>query len=1299
MATRAGLLAGAAAFFVVLLALEAPAPARANHIVPPSFTEGLFHSRVDEVPTAVHSDASGRLYIGGEDDTIFILETNSTHPIWHRVPYRFNDPIRALYFHEPTNTLFIGTESSNVQYTGERSFLLDTTDIGYFAAYDVTTRTLRAIRDPRCTAAQSNQQEVGVDDDVFALAFCNGLLYLGGKFSSGCYSSMAIPLNRVAAFNITSGSFVVLDDGLGGNGPGVDSDVTSLACNADTTLYGGRGVWVGGKFSNAGGVASRGLVLWNGTTWVRPHDPSGGQGSAGGLDDDVMAVSTHPRHKGVWAGGMYSTCGGKSCNMIGFFDTSNRTALNDGSAGTATAVYGVWRTVKDTGGNSGLDNGGNDQVNSIAYSAALDAVFLGGKFQETSGGDDAYYFIRVDLANFTFVEMLFSGNTVDDDVYAVHAIEHGPYAGTVAAVGNFYDPFDAYFIYVDGADAVHPGSYNVVGGVKGVAVYALVTSPSTGFVYVGGDFSLVGTSTVSHFAAWTGTQWRGYSGGLDGIVRCLTLDPDNPDLIWLGGDFQTVVQGNTYFGKVATFNTATNSFANPILDVSGGRWFVDGSVYAVVPVGTKVYVGGSFNSVTQMSLINPHTNIDAFNIFVYDSTTQIASPLLDLSTSPKGVARNGVNAAVHSILMLPATMGGGLLLGGEFDAAAVTPLSEVAVWDGSVWDSTTGSGQNRSLPRTVPGQIRLESDTRVHEIAGDGVLVTGFWRNVHNSDGSFAANTIAVWNITTQRWGPKVWPDGVVGIRPDGIFSYVRRADGTTLVSASRYGCVSGTGKCFGKVSSMAANGVVTTSGLGVGTTYSVDAYNLVRFTAHPTNASLTYLTGYFSQITRGGSNFAAASCIAVWDGVALRPHSAATIALYDKPPQLSWSPAGVMYMLGDFTDINTNTRLAGIARWTGSAWAELVDAGSNVLPLSVTSSFGNGVHGMLWSGTSAYIFGVFYSASVSNIVIWDSTTSRWSPMRNSDGTGLPGANEVINTACFFNGVLYLGGAFSVLGTVTTPGGIGRWTGTRFEAVGSGLVDAQDSDQSWVNFLHVIGTSLWAVGNVLGTPSISARGIAHYNIATGTYSGIDASGSLVRSATGSGADGVGGGRETLSRPRLRNTNNLTVVHSLTLLNASTVVVGGDFASGPAGAPSLRNVALLQGTGGATFKWLQMPGGGLDGTVRSVSASNETASGTNGTLLVAGGDFSASTAGTPRVLNKIASWTAAAGVWSPLTDGNPTHSATLGASGGIVKAVTTTGDRERVYVGGTFDSLAGIPSTRFGEWMVHPTPSSSPSSSP
>jgi len=119
------------------------------------------------------------------------------------------------------------------------------------------------------------------------------------------------------------------------------------------------------------------------------------------------------------------------------------------------------------------------------------------------------------------------------------------------------------------------------------AVYALART-STGELYVGGAFRVVGNTAASRIAKWDGTNWSSLGAGLNDTVQALTLN--NSGSLYVAGNF----------------TTAGGSAANHIAKWNGSNWQALGTGVQGAPASTAVvrslfmdgtgtlYAGGSF---------------------------------------------------------------------------------------------------------------------------------------------------------------------------------------------------------------------------------------------------------------------------------------------------------------------------------------------------------------------------------------------------------------------------------------------------------------------------------------------------------------------------------------------------------------------------------------------------------------------------------------------------------------------------------------------------------------------------------
>jgi hypothetical protein len=117
-----------------------------------------------------------------------------------------------------------------------------------------------------------------------------------------------------------------------------------------------------------------------------------------------------------------------------------------------------------------------------------------------------------------------------------------------------------------------------------------------GSLIAGGEFTLAGTTTVSHIARWDGTQWRAMGTGLNAQVRTMAVWDDGfGPALYVGGDF----------------TEAGDAPANHLARWTGTRWEsvldgLDGSVYSMAVFQNELYIGGYFDGNTSGRVHSPY---------------------------------------------------------------------------------------------------------------------------------------------------------------------------------------------------------------------------------------------------------------------------------------------------------------------------------------------------------------------------------------------------------------------------------------------------------------------------------------------------------------------------------------------------------------------------------------------------------------------------------------------------------------------------------------------------------------------
>ncbi|MGD1018382.1 MAG: PKD domain-containing protein [Verrucomicrobiia bacterium] len=201
----------------------------------------------------------------------------------------------------------------------------------------------------------------GLDADALAMAVSGTNLYVGGYFATAGTTNDVV--NGIALWNGSSWS--ALGSGVAGLYGGY---VDALAVNG-TNLY------VGGVFTNAGGVAANNIAVWNGSSWSAL-----GSGVSGYVD--ALAVNG----TNLYVGGSFTNAGGVAANNIAVWNGSSWSALGSGVAG----LYGgyvdalaVSSTNLYVGGY--FTNAGGVAVNNIAVWNGSSWSALGGGVYDDEG--------------------------------------------------------------------------------------------------------------------------------------------------------------------------------------------------------------------------------------------------------------------------------------------------------------------------------------------------------------------------------------------------------------------------------------------------------------------------------------------------------------------------------------------------------------------------------------------------------------------------------------------------------------------------------------------------------------------------------------------------------------------------------------------------------------------------------------------------------------------------------------------------------------------------------------------------
>jgi hypothetical protein len=357
-------------------------------------------------------------------------------------------------------------------------------------------------------------------------------------------------VNRVARFVTTTQTWISLGSGVPN---GVNGPVNAVAVS-------GRDVFVGGIFTQAGGVAANYVARFDTTTqsWT-----SLGSGVANGVSAPVHALAVSGSD--LFVGGTFSLAGGATARQVARFNTATQSWISLGS---------------------GAANGVNGSVYAIAVSGS--DLFVGGNLTQ-AGGAAANRVARFDSATQTWAS-LGSGatNGVSNIVYALAMSGSDLYVGGsfTQAGGTAANRVARFDITTQSWSSLGSGTANGVNST----VYALAVSG--GDVYVGGLFGRAGgpfSNSVARFDTTTQT-WANLGDGTgNGVLgQAFALAISGSDL-YAGGLFSQA--GGATANNVARFDTNTQSWARL---GSGAADGVNSKVSALTVFGSEVYATGIF---------------------------------------------------------------------------------------------------------------------------------------------------------------------------------------------------------------------------------------------------------------------------------------------------------------------------------------------------------------------------------------------------------------------------------------------------------------------------------------------------------------------------------------------------------------------------------------------------------------------------------------------------------------------------------------------------------------------------------
>ncbi|NVO03323.1 MAG: T9SS type A sorting domain-containing protein [Bacteroidetes bacterium] len=469
----------------------------------------------------------------------------------------------------------------------------------------------------------------GTDANVNALAIIGTNLYVGGSF----LNAGGISAPRIAMWSMSTLTW-----------SGLLTGVTSASSSVQALAVSGTNLYVGGKFTQVGGIGASNVAMWNGTAF---------SALGTGVLNTGVVKSLAVSGTSLYVGGNFATAGGVTVNNIAKWSGSAWTAL---STGTNNWVYAL--TVSGTnlyaGGQFTLAGGiANTSyiakwsgtawsalgtgLNGPAYAieSTPTAVYVGGFFT-TAGGITVNRIAKWDLSAWSAY-----GSGLNNNVLALE------FSGSLYAGGSFTDAGgDLNADYL-----TYWGNSNWMSLPYGInATVSCVTVDGTD-IYVGGSFlDAGGNVNADYVSKWDGSNWIALGSGFNGNVSAIKVVAG---MVYVGGSF-TDGGGNANADRIAKWNGTT------WVALSTG---LNASVSALETDGTNLFVGGSFT--TAGGVVN-------------------ANYIAKWTGSSWAAVGTGLSNYVYSLKYYNGT----LYAGGQFINAGGDPNADnIAKWNGTTWSS------------------------------------------------------------------------------------------------------------------------------------------------------------------------------------------------------------------------------------------------------------------------------------------------------------------------------------------------------------------------------------------------------------------------------------------------------------------------------------------------------------------------------------------------------------------------------------------------------------------------------------
>lgn len=395
----------------------------------------------------------------------------------------------------------------------------------------------------------------------------------------------------------------------------------------------------------------------------------------------------------------------------------------------------------------------------------------------------------------------------------------------------------------------------------------------------------------------------------------------------------------------------------------------------------------------------------------------------------------GIAGVVQSLAVLP---NGDLVAAGAFDSAGDTAVANVARWDGTTWHSL-GAGVDTQVNALLLGP--------------NGDLFAGGW---FTSAGGVAARGLARWDGSAwHAVAPGLSAVLALALDNQGVLhatefsSVFRVASGTTTTLATFSGDVTGI--------TFADNGDLLVGGFFThlyGQGHGIDTPGLARRTGQTWARMPGHLTDFHGFQRAPDGDIAVLGFFHDQSDNGLRRWDGTRWGVFGRGldgavTRILEEPNGDAILCGSFRFVD-GIEAGGLARWNGHSFAAIGGGTDGTVAALARASNGD----LLAGGRFMSIGGV----AARHVARWNSTT--WSPL-----PGLGPNDEVATLLTRANGDIVAGGTF--WNSMTTRYGCARWNGSTWAPFGTTDWEVTDLAQRSNGELVAIGRTYFPVARQL----------------------------------------------------------------------------------------------------------------------------------------------------------------------------------------------------------------------------------------